>query len=117
MPRWVWFVPLGAITLALGLWGFRMGWIAATITETDVINTYAQKYLADRAERGSGEPPAATDCVAYPGQTQGIWLVVSCGSESADAGARYEYHVNRFGGLEFQGMPNPLRPAPRSPET
>ncbi|MEM1352227.1 MAG: hypothetical protein AAGF27_07770 [Pseudomonadota bacterium] len=105
MPRWVWFLPLGLITVILGLWGFRLGWIYATITETDVIETYAQRYLQNRAGDGTAAGASSTDCVAYPGADRGIWIVVSCGPAPRDLSRHYEYHVNRLGGLEFRGGP------------
>jgi len=105
MPHWIWFLPIGAVTLVLGLWGFRMGWIYATITETDVIETYAQHYLAARARDGTADKASLTDCVAYPGEARGIWIIVSCGPAGRDPRHAYEYHVNRLGGLEYHGGP------------
>ncbi|SHH26757.1 hypothetical protein [Marivita hallyeonensis] len=87
MPRWAWFVPLGLVTLVGALLAFRYGWIAATITETDVINAYANRYLTQ-----DGGPEARVgDCVGLAGQVDGAWITVRCGSIS--------YHVNRFGAL------------------
>ena len=90
MPRWALFLPLGLVTLALGLLFFRLGWIAANLTETDVINTYAARYLQE-----AGPTAKASDCVARPAQAPGVWIVVTC----AGAEMRYDYYVNRFGGL------------------
>ncbi|MEP2642038.1 hypothetical protein [Roseobacter sp.] len=105
MPRWLWWVPFGVVTLCCALFWFRMGWIAAFTTETDVINTYAARYLEDRAHDEIGQGAKPTDCVAYPGKTHGIWIVVSCGPSHFDARRHYEYYVNRFGGLEFSSSP------------
>jgi hypothetical protein len=99
MPRWLWFMPLAVITVIAALWGFRLGWVAATLTETEVITRYAQRYLEDRARDDAAGSASIADCVAYPGKTPGIWLVVSCTPRPAGA-VRYEYAVNRFGGLE-----------------
>lgn len=107
MPRWVWFLPVGALTAALGLWGFRMGWIASTITETEVIHAYAQRYLAERAAQGAEYTAAITDCVAYPAVQRGVWIVVSCEPGTQNGDVRYTYHVNRFGGLVSKGKPAP----------
>lgn len=105
MPRWLWFVPLGALTVLVGLWAFRLGWVAATITETDVVNTYAARYL-----QTAGPDARTTDCVARPGRQRGVWLVVSC----AGSGRRVDYAVDRLGRLTER----PLSPElPAQPET
>ncbi|MEE4189653.1 MAG: hypothetical protein V2I76_14565 [Roseobacter sp.] len=101
MPRWVWFMPLAALSAALGVWAFRMGWIAATLTETDVILAYADLYL----ETHQG-PAFATDCSARPDELEQVWLVVTC---IAQDGARYDYPVDRFGRL-LEVAANPRRP-------
>ncbi|NNE53645.1 MAG: hypothetical protein HKN30_14740 [Sulfitobacter sp.] len=107
MPRWLWWTPLALLVLGFALVGLRYGWIAATITETDVINRYAARYIKER-----GGDAALADCVAYPGQAgSGIWLVVRC---TPDAGEPATYRVNRLGGLE-QGAARP--PAPQEPQT
>ena len=63
-------------------------------------------------ERGGAA--AFTDCVAYPGQKgSGIWLVVRCKPPSGDGVSTY--HVNRLGGLEFEGT-GPVA-APQEPQT
>lgn len=90
MPRWLWFSPLAVLVTALTAWGFRWGWIAATITETDVINTFAQRYVA-----GAGAAARLTDCTAVPGAQKGVWIVVRCGRQDT----RYDYPVDRFGRL------------------
>jgi hypothetical protein len=87
MPRWGWFIPLGLVTLLGALVAFRYGWIAATITETDVINAMATRYLSV-----DGGPDAQLgDCVGLAGQINGAWITVQCGE--------FGYHVNRFGRL------------------
>ncbi|CUH80248.1 hypothetical protein [Tropicibacter naphthalenivorans] len=94
MPRWVWFLPLGLLLLATAGLGFRYGWALMTLTETDVITAYAQRYLADRPGGGA----RLTDCVAYPGEAPGIWLRVVC-APPGDPAQSYEYQVNRLGHL------------------
>lgn len=91
MPRWIRWVPLGFATLAGALLAFRYGWIAATITETDVINAFAKRYVTQdgRADARAG------DCVGLAGQINGAWITVRCGEIS--------YHVNRFGRLISMG--------------
>ncbi|WP_299962780.1 hypothetical protein [uncultured Roseobacter sp.] len=100
MPRWLWFAPLAVVVLGGAGWAFRWGWILATITETDVITTYAQRYLT---EGGAGA--RLTDCVAVPGQGEGVWIVVRC----ARSGVRFDYPADRFGRLLI--IPQPSDPA------
>ncbi|WP_299791924.1 hypothetical protein [uncultured Marivita sp.] len=87
MPRWVWWVPLGLATLVGALLAFRYGWIAATITETDVINAMTHRYVT---QDGSADA-RVSDCVGLAGQVGGAWITVRC--------ADILYHVNRFGSL------------------
>lgn len=96
MPRWLWWVPLGVIVTLMALYFFRLGWIAANLTETDVITAYAQQYLEDRARDGTGDGAAISDCFAYPGEDAGIWLHVLCGPPD-DPSRQYEYEVDRWG--------------------
>lgn len=89
--------------------GLRYGWIAATISETDVITRYAHKYLSDH---GSGAQ--LTDCVAVPEDAlSDIWLVVRC--RPKDVNESYDYHINRLGGLEYEARPRPA--TLREPQT
>lgn len=105
----LWWVPLGAFVLFWAFLGLRWGWIAVKTTETDVIETYASRYLTDRERDGTGTDARITDCVAYPGETPGIWIVVSCGPTPLDLTRHYEYYVNRLGGLEWFGGPETWR--------
>ena len=89
MPRWLWFAPLACLAVAAAGWGFRMGWIAATITETDVIETFAAEYTST-----VGAGAKRTDCVARPGTGQGVWITVTC---TAPDGRPYRYSADRFG--------------------
>lgn len=97
-PRLIWFIPLAGVIALLAVMGLRLGWIAATLTETDVINRHAAIYLS---EGGASE----TDCFAFPSQTRGIWIVVRCTSHLDTPSMIVEYHVNRLGGLEYSGPP------------
>lgn len=97
-PRLIWFAPLAGLVSLLVVAGLRLGNHAASLTEADVINEFATIYATE--EGGN-----LTDCAAYPGQTRGIWIVVRC-SQAPDAPSMIvEYHVNRFGGLEYSGPP------------
>jgi len=100
MTRVIWFAPLIVLTAVLAVYAFRLGWIAANITETDVINARAADYLEE-----AGPAAKPTDCVAFPAQHRGIWIIVRCGGGEDAASKVYEYHVNRFGGVEYSGAP------------
>ncbi|WP_187428694.1 hypothetical protein ROLI_012000 [Roseobacter fucihabitans] len=91
MPAWLWWTPLTLLVVALGIWGFRWGWIAATITETDVINAYAQRYLDE-----AGADARVTDCTAIPGDQGRIWIIIRCVSPESGG---FEYPADRFGRL------------------
>lgn len=91
MPRWVWWVPLGLATLVGALLAFRYGWIAATITETDVINAIANRYVL----QDGGADARIGDCVGLPGLVPGAWVTVRCGQT--------DYHVDRMGRLIGSG--------------
>ncbi|MEM6761117.1 MAG: hypothetical protein AAF601_16715 [Pseudomonadota bacterium] len=91
MPRWVWFAPFALLALAFGVWAFRLGWIAVTLTETDVITAYSALYLDER-----GADARLTDCTAQPGPIPSVWILVTCISRDD---TRYDYPVDRFGRL------------------
>ena len=120
MPRWLWWMPLVGIVTLMALHFFRLGWIAANLTETEVIEVYAQRYLADRARDGTGDGARISDCFAYPGGAPGIWLHIVCGPHG-DPSRRYEYEVDRLGQFVRGGSPNSQGDAPglgaRRPET
>lgn len=79
--------------------------MAAFTTETDVINRYATLYVEHQQRAGNARTARTTDCLAFPGKSPGIWLVIRCRPSSAQYGAALEYHVNRLGGLEYFGNP------------
>lgn len=93
MPRWLWWTPLAVLTVVAGLLLFRQGWIAAHMTETDVINHYAARYVADHG--GS-----RTDCIALPGRADDVWIEVRCG-------ATVIYPVDRAGRLVLPDVSGP----------
>ncbi|MFZ5963877.1 hypothetical protein ACOXXX_13065 [Thalassococcus sp. BH17M4-6] len=97
MPRWVWFVPVGLLVALAGVLGWRHGWVVANVTETQVIDAYAERYLADRARDGTGEGARRSDCRAQPSER--AWLVVVCGPTPHDAARHYTYYVARDGRL------------------
>lgn len=93
MTRWLLWAPLGILVVAGGIWGLRLGFLAMTLTETDVINRYAAQYV--RTTPGAD----LTDCVAVPGDA--AWLAVLCGPACGPQSA--QYHVNQFGWLVHRG--------------
>lgn len=106
MPRWLWWAPFALLTVAGAIYVFRLGVIAATLTETDVINRYAALYLEE-----AGAEARLQDCHARPGQeATGIWIVVVCVGPD---GPR-SFHVNRFGGLEYRDRLPPQRGGPET---
>ncbi len=90
MPGFLWFAPLGSLVVALAVWGFRLGWIAATITETDVIELWTAQYVTGQAGA------RRSDCSAKPGRQEQVWILVTC--VHAD-GRRFDYPVDRLGRL------------------
>lgn len=86
MPRWWIFAPVAAFFGLIGVMALLYGKDVADLSETDVINHYAERYVGE-----SGNPNASlSDCLAVPGAGK-VWIVVRC--------AGHEYAVNRFGGL------------------
>jgi len=94
------WVPFALFVAGGAVLGLRYGYLAATTSETDMIARYAARYVDARAQAGD-RTAQLTDCLAYPGAEKGIWIVVICGG----TGARFEYHVNRIGGLVHMGAP------------
>jgi L-asparaginase II len=97
------------LVLCAALLGYRQGWLAANMTETAAIEMMAGRYTAE-----AGAEARPFDCWAQPGE--GVWLVVRCERD----GARWEYHVNRFGGLERWFGPQkgkPLTETTKEPRT
>ena len=93
MPRWLWWTPLAVLTVIAGLLVFRQGWIAAHLTETDVINHYAARYVTDHGGQKA-------DCLAVPGRTAGVWIEVRCGADVI-------YPVDRSGRLVLRDITGP----------
>lgn len=93
--RLILIVPLVVVAALLAVVGLRLGYMAATTSETDVITHYSALYV-DR--KGTGA--AVTDCFAVPGQGAGIWLVVTCSPGGAGDDEIYTFYINRLGGLE-----------------
>ncbi|WP_421907205.1 hypothetical protein [Mameliella sp.] len=80
------WLPLAVLVTLGAVLAFRAGWIAANLTESMAIESYAARYMAETGAR-------AADCTAVPGSQ--VWLVIRCGTGQD----RRVYRVNRFGGL------------------
>ncbi|MEO0702383.1 MAG: hypothetical protein AAFY80_09610 [Pseudomonadota bacterium] len=63
----------GGLCLVALVAGLRLGLGQAGLSETDVINRVADRYVA---ETGG----ARTDCLAVPSAVSSVWLEVRCGS-------------------------------------
>ena len=80
------FLPLAALTVIAALLAYRQGYIAANLTETDVINQYAAQYVANHQG-------LYADCTAQPG-TPPVWLIITC---VPDGGTAITYLVDKAG--------------------
>lgn len=124
MPRWLWWLPLGVLTLVAALLVFRQGWIIARLSETDVISHYAQRHIArhgGRPEACSARPagqaaPEGPD-LDLPGLRDWLtgaapWLLITCAG--ADRPGGRHYLVDRRGRLIRGGVDlTPPADAPR----
>jgi hypothetical protein len=93
------YAGLALLTL-VGLLAFAQYQRAALeLTETQIIQTYAARYLDTH--------PAAqrTDCRARPAPAKTTRMVAICGPEPFDAARHYEYRVGLLGGLIKQNGP------------
>ncbi len=104
MPRWIWFVPVGILVALAALMGWRYGWVVANVTETQVIDAYAARYLEERHRDGTGATAERQDCRARP--VERAWLVVICGPEPHDPALSYTYYVARDGRLQLRVGPD-----------
>lgn len=102
-------MPVGVLVLCTALLGYRQGWLAANMTETAAIELMVGRYIDE-----AGAEARPSDCWAQPGAQS--WLVVRCERD----GLRWDYHVNRFGGLERRfgpGEGGPLTRQTKEPRT
>ncbi len=70
-----------------------------TLTETEIIESYAAHYLEANPQ---GQ---LTHCRARAGLGGGVRMIVICGPEPFEASQHYEYHVGPLGGLIMQHGP------------
>lgn len=88
--RWPRVLPLVALTALAAIGFYRLGQQRAGLTETDVIEAVAKRYVG---EAGAGA--ARADCAARPSDDAGIWLVVTCTGPEG----RFRYAVSPLGGI------------------
>lgn len=70
MSRWWLFAPFCGLVILAGYLGWQFG---QPVTETDIINRFAARYVG---EAGAGA--AVTDCLAQPSPRADVRLVVIC---------------------------------------
>ena len=90
MSRWLLWMPVAALTVATALFGLRVGVLTSNLSETDMINQAAERYLA------GGQDRSLTDCSARPNAERVVWLTVTCVPK---AGAPELYNASPLGHL------------------
>jgi len=103
MPRWLWFLPVGLLTLVVAYTGVKLGIERAHVTESDVITYYADQYLADHAQV-IGAGATLTDCVGLPGTVGQVWVEVRCTPPGGEAA--FLYGAARSGALLYAAREN-----------
>lgn len=96
--RVLFWAPFVLLVLGVAVVVGRAGYVWANLTESDVIEKYAARYVASSPFEGA----VRTDCVARPGVDRGVWISVAC-APGGDATRGVVYHVSRFGGLVSGG--------------
>ena len=99
--RQVAFTVLGAFLALVAVIGLRLGWLAASLTETDVIERYAAAYLA---EAGAGA--ALSNCHAETGQGHWVKLRVICRHPD---GREWRFGAGLWGQLVYVERITPAR--------
>ncbi len=84
--RWLWFLPVGMLTVFAGYLGYKAGRV---LSESDVIARYASIYV----EKHGGDP---SDCVARLSDDAAIHMRVTCLN---DRGAGILFDVGPRGSL------------------
>ncbi|MDX5412598.1 MAG: hypothetical protein LPK02_06095 [Rhodobacterales bacterium] len=89
-------VVIAVLTAAAGTLGYVAGSRQATLSETDVIAAYAQRYVDAQGLDAS----ALRRCHAVPGADARVWLVVVCAKGSPSESA---YFIGHGGALLHEG--------------
>ncbi|MEM1235617.1 MAG: hypothetical protein AAGI10_01520 [Pseudomonadota bacterium] len=103
MPRWMWFAPFFVLVLIVGYTGIKLRLERDAVTETAVIEYYAEEYVEDHAAV-IGEGASVTDCVGVPGDVGQVWIEVRCTPPGGEAA--FLYGANRGGGLVYAAREN-----------
>lgn len=98
--RQVVFTVLGAFLALVAVIGLRLGWVSATLTETEVIERYASAYLQE-----AGDGAALTDCHAETGQAPWIKLRVVCRNS---LGREWRFGAGLWGQLVYVERIDPI---------
>ncbi len=96
IPPGVWLI-IAVLTVAAGTLGFVAGSRQANLSETDVINAYAEIYVRDHGLDAAD----IRFCHAVPGRAEPVWLVVICDAQDAVDRA---YFVGHNGALLHEGQ-------------
>ena len=100
MPRWMWIAPIGLLLLFTAFHGYKLGLERSAVTETVVIEFYAEQYLKDHRRILESEG-ALTDCIAIPAETPGVWIEVRCSPQ--DGSEDFVYGADRSGAQVYAG--------------
>lgn len=87
MPRWLWWSPVILLTAVLAVFAFIIGWQEFVMGKTYAINSFAKQYV-----RKHGGTTAVTDCQAWPGHRDGVWIVIEC--VAPDGSAKEVYAID-----------------------
>lgn len=98
MPRWMWFAPVFVLVLIAGYTGLKLRLERDAVTESAVIEYYAEQYLADH-QRAVGPGAKITDCVGVPGEVGQVWIEVRCAPPGGEPA--FLYGANRGGALLY----------------
>lgn len=94
MRRAAYWAPFVGLMAVIAVYAWSEGQKAANLTESDVIEAMAARYLAS-----AGPDARRTDCVARPSSEN--WLVVTCSRDNQD----WRYEVSRLGVLVKETVP------------
>ena len=90
-PVWLFFVAIALVVLLLA---FRLGFKAANLSETEIINHYSAHYIASGTQ--GEDTRQLTDCYAIAGDTLWTRLEVICVNA---VGQAFHYKAGPWGNL------------------
>lgn len=77
------------LTMVLAVFAFIIGWQELVTAETRAINSFANQYV-----KKHGGTAALTDCQAWPGHREDLWIVIFCAAP--DGSAKEVYAIDRI---------------------